>query len=82
MSLCKMDLFSKRLLKKTKCMLQKTKTFQRKLISKVLYRHSTNRNFISLTEGTISFNALILWNKHISNAVNFNRQIPTTILLK
>ena len=46
-------------------------TFQRKFILKVLCLNSTNGNFISLIEGTISINALILWNKHISEALNF-----------
>ena len=46
-------------------------TFQRKFILKVLCLNSTNGNFISLIEGTISINALILWNEHISEALNF-----------
>ena len=48
-------------------------TFQRKFILKVLYLNSTNRNFISLMEGAISINALILWNEHISQAVIFQQ---------
>ena len=52
---------------------KKKKTFQRKFILKVLYLNSTNRNFISLMEGAISINALILWNEHISQAVNFQQ---------
>ena len=48
-------------------------TFQGKFILKVLYLNSTNRNFISLMEGAISINALILWNEHISQAVNFQQ---------
>ena len=63
----------KRIVKKTKCMLQKEITFRRKLILKVLYLNSANRNFISLMEGAISTNALILWNEHISQAVNFQQ---------
>ena len=63
----------KKIAKKTKCMLRKEITFQRKLILKVLYLNSTNRNFISLMEGAISINALILWNEHISQAVNFQQ---------
>ena len=51
----------------------KKNTFQRKLILKVLYLNSTNRNFILLIEGAISISALILWNKHISHAVNFEQ---------
>ena len=51
---------------------KKKKTFQRKFILKVLYLNSTNRNFISLMEGAISINALILWN--ISQAVNFQQE--------
>ena len=66
----------KKIAKKTKCMLRKEITFQRKLILKVLYLNSTNRNFISLMEGAISINALILWNEHISQAVNF-QQVST-----
>ena len=54
-------------------MLRKEITFKRKFILKVLYLNSTNRNFISLMEGAISINALILWNKHISQAVNFQQ---------
>ena len=54
-------------------MLRKKKTFQRKLILKVLYLNSTSRNFISLTEGATSINGLMLWNEHISHAVNFEQ---------
>ena len=54
-------------------MLRENITFQRKFILKVLYLNSTNRNFISLMEGAISINALILWNEHISQAVNFQQ---------
>ena len=54
-------------------MLRKEITFQKKIILKVLYLNSTNRNFISLMEGAISINALILWNEHISQAVNFQQ---------
>ena len=54
-------------------MLRKEITLQRKIILKVLYLNSTNINFISLMEGAISINALILWNKHISQAVNFQQ---------
>ena len=54
-------------------MLSKKITVQRKYILKVLYLDSTNRNFISLMEGAISINALILWNEHISQAVNFKQ---------
>ena len=54
-------------------MLRKEITLQRKITLKVLYLNSTNRNFISLMEGAISINALILWNKHISQAVNFQQ---------
>ena len=63
----------KKIVKKTKCMLRKEITFKRKFILKVLYLNSTNRNFISLMEGAISINALILWNEHISQAVNFKQ---------
>ena len=63
----------KKIVKKTKFMLRKKKTFQRKFILKVLYLNSTNRNFISLMEGAISINALILWNKHILQAVNLHQ---------
>ena len=52
-------------------MLRKEITLQRKITLKVSYLNSTNRNFISLMEGAISINALILWNKHISQVVNF-----------
>ena len=54
-------------------MLRKEITFQKKIILKVLYLNSTNRNFISLMEGAISINALILWNEHISQVVNFQQ---------
>ena len=47
-------------------MLRKEIILQGKFILKVLYLNSTNRNFISLMEGAISINALILWNEHIS----------------
>ena len=50
----------KKIVKKTKCMLQQKVTFQRKFILKVLYLNSTNRNFMSLMEGAVSINALIL----------------------
>ena len=63
----------KKIIKIPKCMLQKKKTFQRKLILKVLYLNGTNRNFISLIEGAISINALLLWNEHTSHAVNFEQ---------
>ena len=63
----------KKIVKKTKCMLRKEITFKRKFILKVLYLSSTNRNFISLMEGAISINALILWNEHISQAVIFQQ---------
>ena len=63
----------KKIVKKPKCMLRKKITFQRKLILKVLLLNSTSRNFVSLIEGVISINALILWNKHISHAVNFEQ---------
>ena len=52
--------------KKTKYMLQKEVTFQRKFILNILYLNSTNINFVSLMEGAISINALMLWNEHIS----------------
>ena len=54
---------------------KKKKTFQKKLLLKVLYRNSTNRNFVSLIEGAIRINPLILilWNEHISHAVNFEQ---------
>ena len=48
-------------------------TFQGKFILKVLYLNSTNRNFTSLMKGAISINALILWNEHISQVVNFQQ---------
>ena len=48
-------------------------TFQRIFLLKVLYLNSTNRNFVSLMEDAISINALILWNEHISQAVNFQQ---------
>ena len=51
----------------------KKKTFQRQLILKFLHLNSSNRNFISLTEGAISINALILWNELISHAVKFEQ---------
>ena len=65
--------FEKIVKKKTKCMLQKEITFQRKFILKVLYLNSTNINLISLMEGAMSINVLILWNKHISQAFNFQQ---------
>ena len=46
---------------------------QIKFILKVLHLNTTNRNFVSLIEGAISINALILWNEHISDAVNFEK---------
>ena len=55
------------------CFPKKKKTFQRKFTLKVLYLSSTSRNFISLMEGAININALILWNEHISQAVNFQQ---------
>ena len=63
----------KKIVKKTKCMLRKEITFKRKFILKVLYFSSTNRNFISLMEGAISIDALILWNEHISQTVIFQQ---------
>ena len=54
--------FFKKIVKKPKCMLRKKTPFQRKFILKVLYLNSTNRDFISLIEGAISINALILRN--------------------
>ena len=54
-------------------MLRNKIAFQRKFILKVLHLNNTNRNFISLIEGAISINALILWNEHISHAVNFEQ---------
>ena len=63
----------KKIVKKPKCMLPKKITFQRKFILKVLYLNSTNRKFISLNEGAISINALILWNEHISHAINIEQ---------
>ena len=54
-------------------------TFQGKFILKVLSLNSTNRNFISLTEGATSINALILWNEHISHAANFEQANIITI---
>ena len=65
--------FKKIVKTKTKCMLRQKITFQRKFMLKVLYLNSTKRNFISLMEGAISINALILWNKLISQAVNFQQ---------
>ena len=59
---------------KKKCMLRQKITFKRKFILEVLYLNSTNRNFISLMEGAISIIALILWNEHISQAVNFQQE--------
>ena len=59
----------KKIVKKTR----KIINLQRKFILKVLYLSGTNRNFISLMEGTISINALILWNEHISYAANFQQ---------
>ena len=52
-------------------MLRKKIPFQRKSMLKILYLNSTNRNFISLMEGAISINSLILWNERIFQAVNF-----------
>ena len=63
----------KKIIKKLKCMLRKKLTFQRKLILIVLYFNSINRNFISLIEGAISINGLVLSNDHISHAVNFEQ---------
>ena len=65
----------KKVVKKTKCMLRKKITFQRKLILKVLYLNSTTRDFISFVslEGTISINASIVWNQHISHTVDFQQ---------
>ena len=54
-------------------MLRQKINFQRKFVLRVLYLNSTNRNFISLMEGAISINALILWNKHILQAVNLHQ---------
>ena len=54
-------------------MLRENITFQRKFILKALYLDSTKRNFISLMDSAISMNALILWNEHISQAVNFQQ---------
>ena len=54
-------------------MLRKKITFQRKFILKVLYLNSTNINLISLMEGAMSIDALILWNKHISQTFNFQQ---------
>ena len=54
-------------------MLRKKITFQRKFILNVLHLNDTNRNFISLIEEVIRINALILWNEHISRAVNFEQ---------
>ena len=47
--------------------------FQKKIYIKSFNLNSTNRNFISLMEGAISIIALILWNEHISQAVNFQQ---------
>ena len=55
-------------------MLRKEITFKIKFILKALYLNSTNRNFISLMKGAISINALILWNEHISQTVNFQQE--------
>ena len=55
-------------------MLRQKITFKRKFILEVLHLNSTNRNFISLMEGAISIIALILWNEHISQAVNFQQE--------
>ena len=55
-------------------MLRKEITFQKKIILKVLYLNSTNRNFMSLMEGAISINPLILWSEHISQVVNFQQE--------
>ena len=63
----------KKIVKKTKFMLRKKNNFPQKFILKVLHLNSTNRNFILLMEGAISINALILWNGHISHAVNFQQ---------
>ena len=63
----------KKIVRKTKCMLRKEITFKRKFTLKVLYFSSTNRNFISLMEGAISIDALILWNEHISQTVIFQQ---------
>ena len=54
-------------------MLRKNTTFQRKLVLAVLYINSSNRNFIPFIESVVSINALILWNKQISHAVNFEK---------
>ena len=54
-------------------MLRDKIAFQRTFIVEVLHLNNTNRNFISLTEAALSINALILWNEHISHAVNFER---------
>ena len=59
--------------KKNKMYVTKKLTFQRIFLLKVLYLNSTNRNFVSLMEDAISINALILWNEHISQAVNFQQ---------
>ena len=61
------------MLRHNKCMLRQKITFQGKFTLKFLYLNSTNRNFISLMEGVISINALILWNEHILQAVNFQQ---------
>ena len=63
----------KKIVRKTKCMLRKEITFKGKFTLKVLYFSSTNRNFISLMEGAISIDALILWNEHISQTVIFQQ---------
>ena len=48
--------------------------FQKKIYIKSFNLNSTNRNFISLMEGAISIIALILWNEHISQVVNFQQE--------
>ena len=63
----------KKTVKKAKCILRKEITFQRKFILKVLYLNSTSINFILLMEGAISINALIMWNEHISEVINFQQ---------
>ena len=51
----------------------KKDNFPKKIYIKSFTSHSTNRNLVSLIEGAISINALILWNEHISHAVNFEQ---------
>ena len=63
----------KKIVKSQNVCYEKRTTFQRKLVLKVLYLNSTNRKLISLIEGAISINALILWDEHISHAVNFEQ---------